>query len=118
MFVPQVLTAIATSLLSRSRPATHLQASPLLFLTANLTSIFLLLLIHAFECYSSVYPLLLVATSFLGACFVLTFPLLNTYFASFLPERPDKTFLVLNSLLMLSTSLTPYSSLILRATFS
>ena len=52
------------------------------------------------------YPLLLLATAFLGAGFGLTVPVLNTV-AAFRPDRADKAVLVLNALLGLGTALAP-----------
>jgi MFS family permease len=57
------------------------------------------------------YPLLLIATAFLGAGFGLTVPVLNTYLAAFRPDRADKAVLVLNALLGLGTAWRRSSSL-------
>ena len=43
-----------------------------------------------FEGEAAAYPLLLVATAFLGAGFGLTVPVLNTYVAAFQPDRADR----------------------------
>ena len=56
---------------------------------------------------SVAYPMLLVATAFLGAGFGLTVPVLNTYTSVFQPEAVDKSVLVLNALLGLGTVLAP-----------
>ena len=56
---------------------------------------------------SVAYPMLLVATAFLGAGFGLTVPVLNTYTSVFHPEAVDKSVLVLNALLGLGTVLAP-----------
>ena len=53
------------------------------------------------------YPLLLVATAFLGAGFGLTVPVLNTYSSVFHPHSVDRSVLVLNALLGLGTALAP-----------
>ena len=56
---------------------------------------------------AAAYPLLLVATAFLGAGFGLTVPVLNTYTSVFNPDRVDRSVLVLNALLGLGTALAP-----------
>ena len=53
------------------------------------------------------FPLLLLATSFLGAGFGLTVPVLNTYVAAFRPDRPERAVLTLNALLGAGTALAP-----------
>ena len=53
------------------------------------------------------YPLLLMATAFLGAGFGLTVPSLNTFTAAFHPGAIDRSILVLNALLGLGTALAP-----------
>jgi len=53
------------------------------------------------------FPLLLVATAFLGVGFGLTVPALNTLTAAFHPERVESSVLVLNALLGLGTALAP-----------
>ena len=53
------------------------------------------------------FPLLLVATAFLGVGFGLTVPALNTLTAAFHPHRVDSSVLVLNALLGLGTALAP-----------
>jgi MFS family permease len=108
MFVPQVLTAIATSLLGGAL-AHRFSAKRVLLLglAANITSIVLLVVTAGFETDPVAYPLLLVATAFLGAGFGLTVPVLNTYVAAFQPDRADRAVLVLNALLGLGTALAP-----------
>ena len=62
----------------------------------------------AFESDQAVaYPLLLLATAFLGTGFGLTVPVLNTYVAAFRPDHADRAVLVLNALLGLGTALAP-----------
>ena len=56
---------------------------------------------------SAAYPLLLVATAFLGAGFGLTVPVLNTYSSVFHPASVDRSVLMLNALLGLGTALAP-----------
>jgi fucose permease len=109
MFLPQVVLAIAASLLG-ARLAERITTKRvyLLGLTASLVSMGLLLgtaLISSDQ--RAAYPLLLVATAFLGAGFGLTVPALNTYAAAFHPGGVDSAVLVLNALLGLGTVLAP-----------
>ena len=53
------------------------------------------------------FPLLLVATAFVGLGFGLTVPTLNTFAAAFHLDRVDRAVLVLNALLGLGTALAP-----------
>jgi MFS family permease len=109
MFIPQVLTAIATSLLG-SRLASRFSAKGVLLagLASNITSMVLLVLTTAFESDQTVaYPLLLLATAFLGTGFGLTVPVINTYVAEFRHDHADRAVLVLNALLGLGTALAP-----------
>ena len=53
------------------------------------------------------FPLLLVATAFVGLGFGLTVPTLNTFAAAFHADRVDRAVLVLNALLGLGTALAP-----------
>ena len=71
MFIPQVVTAIATSLLG-SRLASRFSAKAVLIvgLASNIASMVMLVLTTAFESDQAVaYPLLLLATAFLGTGF-------------------------------------------------
>ncbi len=56
---------------------------------------------------SVAYPVLLIATAFLGAGFGLTVPVLNTYASVFHPASVDRSVLVLNALLGIGTVLAP-----------
>jgi predicted MFS family arabinose efflux permease len=56
---------------------------------------------------AAAYPMLLVATAFLGAGFGLTVPVLNTYTSVFNPDSVDRSVLTLNALLGLGTALAP-----------
>ena len=109
MFLPQVVTAIATSLLgSRLARGVSSKRVLLLGLGANIAAMLVLILTTGFETDTGVaYPLLLLATGFLGAGFGLTVPVLNTYVAAFQPDRVDRAVLVLNALLGLGTALAP-----------
>ncbi len=108
MFLPQVLTAIVTSLLGAQLARRFSSKRVLLLgLTANICSMLVLVLTTAFEGDPAAYPLLLVATGLLGAGFGLTVPVLNTYAAAFQPDRADRAVLTLNALLGLGTALAP-----------
>jgi fucose permease len=109
MFLPQVALAITTSLLGASlaRRITTKRVY-LLGLTCSTLSMVLLLastLVKGNQ--AATYPLLLVATAFLGAGFGLTVPVLNTYTSVFHPGSVDRSVLVLNALLGLGTALAP-----------
>jgi fucose permease len=108
MFLPQVLTAIVTSLLG-ARLATRFSSKQVLLLglTANICAMLVLVLTTAFEGDAAAFPLLLVATGLLGAGFGLTVPVLNTYAATFDPDHADRAVLTLNALLGLGTALAP-----------
>jgi fucose permease len=109
MFLPQVALAITASLLGAglARRITTKRVY-LLGLACSITSMVLLLastLVKSHQAAS--YPLLLVATAFLGAGFGLTVPVLNTYTSVFNPDRVDRSVLTLNALLGLGTALAP-----------
>jgi fucose permease len=109
MFLPQVVTAIAASLLGAGI-ARRIGAKGvyLLGLTAGLVSMGLLLLSALVKSdQAAAYPLLLAATAFLGAGFGLTVPVLNTFTTGFHPKSVDSSVLVLNALLGLGTVLAP-----------
>jgi MFS family permease len=109
MFLPQVVTAIATSLLG-ARLARRYGSKRVYLagLAASLVSMALLVTSTLLTDDQSVaYALLLVATAFLGTGFGLTVPTLNTFTASFHPTAVDRSVLVLNALLGLGTVLAP-----------
>ena len=56
---------------------------------------------------SIAYPVLMVATSFMGLAFGLTVPVINTCAAAFFPQTADRALLTLNTLLGLGTALAP-----------
>ena len=109
LFVPQVLTAITASLLGSSlarRSST--KRVYLAGLLAGLVAMVLLLVSQFFETDSAgAFPMLLVATAFLGVGFGLTVPALNTLTAAFHPQAVERSVLVLNALLGLGTALAP-----------
>ena len=107
MFVPQVVTAIAASLLGAgvlwpglTRRVSE-KALLLAGLLADLASMVLLivswLVVHQ---HAAAFTLLLVATACLGAGFGLCVPALNTLAAAFHPAAVDRSVLVLNALLV------------------
>ena len=117
MFVPQVITAIAASLLGAGLlwPALSRRVSEKGMyrgLLADLAAMVLLiaswLVVHQ---HAAAYALLLAATACLGAGFGLTVPSLNTLAAAFHPAAVNKSVLVLNALLGLGTALALASSL-------
>jgi MFS family permease len=109
LFIPQVVTAIAASLLGAwlaRRFGT--KRVYLVGLVAGLTSMALLIVSTFFESNkSAALPLLLLATAFLGVGFGLTVPALNTLTAAFHPDGVETSVLVLNALLGLGTALAP-----------
>jgi fucose permease len=109
LFLPQVATAITSSLLGAwlarrfSTKRVYLAG-----LASGLVSMALLILSTFFESDTAVaFPVLLVATAFLGVGFGLTVPALNTLTAAFHPSAVDSSVLTLNALLGLGTALAP-----------
>ena len=109
LFLPQVATAITASLLGASLAGRFGTKRVYLGgLGCGLVSMLLLIFSQFFESDTSVaFPLLLVATAFLGAGFGLTVPSLNTLTAAFHPAAVESSLLVLNALLGLGTALAP-----------
>jgi MFS family permease len=109
MFLPQVVTAITTSVLSGTLAARFGTKRVFLAgLAADLASMALLITSAFFTSSQPVaYGLLLAATACLGAGFGLTVPAINTLTAAFHPSRADASVLVLNALLGLGTTLAP-----------
>jgi fucose permease len=109
LFVPQVVTAIAASLLGASFARRFGTKRVYLGgLACGLISMVLLVVSQLVESDTSVaFPLLLVATAFLGVGFGLTVPALNTLTAAFHPAAVASSVLVLNALLGLGTALAP-----------
>ncbi|HWG61849.1 MAG TPA: MFS transporter [Streptosporangiaceae bacterium] len=109
MFAPQVVTAVSSSLLQATL-ARRFGAKQVYLagLAADFLAMVVLIASRFVETDQHVaYPLLLVATGFLGAGFGLTVPSVNTFTAVFHPQAVDKSVLVLNSLLGLGTALAP-----------
>jgi MFS family permease len=112
LFLPQVATAITASLLGASLGRRFgTKQVYLAGLVSGLVSMLLLIVSTFFETDLSVaFPLLLVATAFLGVGFGLAVPALNTLTAAFHPNGVESSVLVLNALLGLGTALAPVSS--------
>jgi predicted MFS family arabinose efflux permease len=109
MFLPQVALAIAASLLGAGL-ARRITAKRVYLLGLACSTISMVLLLASTLVKSNqaaAYPMLLVATAFLGAGFGLTVPVLNTYTSVFNPDRVDRSVLTLNALLGLGTALAP-----------
>src|SRR5262245_674778 len=109
MFIPQVLTAIATALLGSSLARViTLKRVLLLGLASNIASMVILVCTTPVKSNTSLtYPMLLLATAFLGVGFGLTFPALHSHLAPFRPEAAGPAVVVLNALLGLGTALAP-----------
>ncbi|MET0324152.1 MAG: MFS transporter [Ilumatobacteraceae bacterium] len=109
MFLPQVITAIAGSLLGTGLARRHGSKRVYLAgLTASLVSMGLLVASTPFtDDHGVAYTLLLLATACLGVGFGLTVPTLNTFTAAFHPDAVDRSVLTLNALLGLGTALAP-----------
>jgi MFS family permease len=109
LFLPQVATAISASLLGAGL-ASRFSAKRVYLagLAAGFVAMSLLVVSQFFESDTPVaFPLLLVATAFVGVGFGLTVPTLNTFTAAFHPDRVDSSVLALNALLGLGTALAP-----------
>jgi fucose permease len=109
LFLPQVATAITASLLGAGLGRRFgTKQVYLAGLACGLVSMLLLILSQFFESNTSAaFPILLVATAFLGAGFGLTVPALNLLTAAFHPAGVESSVLVLNALLGLGTALAP-----------
>jgi len=109
LFLPQVVTAIAASLLGAGLAGRFgLKRVYLAGLIANLASMSLLLASAFLTSNRSLaYALLLLATASLGVGFGLTVPSINTFTAAFHAGAIDRSVLVLNALLGLGTVLAP-----------
>ena len=109
MFLPQVVLAVAASLLgAKLAQRFTTKRVYLVGLVSSTISMSLLIVSTLVKTDTSVaYPLLLVATAFLGAGFGLTVPALNVYAGYFHPSAVDRSVLVLNALLGLGTALAP-----------
>jgi fucose permease len=109
MFLPQVALAIAASLLGAGL-ARRISTKRVYLLGVGCSTVAMGLLLASTLVktdQAAAYPLLLVATAFLGAGFGLAVPVLNTYTSVFNPGRVDRSVLTLNALLGLGTALAP-----------
>jgi MFS family permease len=109
LFIPQAILAIASSL-AGPQLAAKLGAKTVFLcgMAANLVSMGLLIASQFIAGNPSLaYPVLLVATSFMGLAFGLTVPVINTCAATFFPKTADRALLALNTLLGLGTALAP-----------
>jgi MFS family permease len=109
LFLPQVVLAIAASLLGAGL-ARRIGTKRVYLIGLGCSTVSMGLLIASTGVktdLAAAYPLLLVATGFLGAGFGLTVPVLNTYASVFHPDGVDRAVLVLNALLGLGTALAP-----------
>ena len=109
MFLPQVITAVTSSLLS-GKLAQRFGTKRVFLagLVADLASMVLLIVSQFFTSSQPLaYGLLLVATACLGAGFGLTVPAINALTAAFHPDNVDGSVLTLNALLGLGTALAP-----------
>jgi MFS family permease len=109
MFLPQVVLAIAASLLGAELGRRFsIKRVYLAGLVANLVSMLLLITSQFFTSQQTIaYGLLLAATAALGLGFGLTVPALNSLTAVFHPAAVDRSVLTLNALLGLGTALAP-----------
>ncbi|MGI8891175.1 MAG: MFS transporter [Chthoniobacterales bacterium] len=109
MFLPQVVLAIAASLLGTSwRRRFGLPRVYLLGLAANLAAMVLLVASQfVMQQHTFAYVLLLAATAAMGVGFGFTVPALNAFAAIFFPQKTDAAVLAMNALLGLGTALAP-----------
>jgi MFS family permease len=109
LFLPQVATAITAALLgARLGRRFGTKQVYLSGLACGLVAMLLLLVSQTFESNASAaFPILLVATAFLGAGFGLAVPALNILTAAFHPAGVESSVLVLNALLGVGTALAP-----------
>lgn len=109
MFVPQVIGAIAAALLAGQLGGRFGLGRVYQFgIVADFLAMALLVLSQFSEGSLSIaYPMLLVATAFLGIGFGLTVSTLNSFAAAFHPKAVDRAVLVLNALLGVGTALAP-----------
>ena len=109
LFAPQVLTAIAASLLAGSLSRRF--GIKNIYLTGLLADLLAMSLLAAAQLLiqhrGGAYLLLLAATALLGAGFGLTVPALSALVAGLRPQTADRAVLLLNALLGVGTALAP-----------
>ena len=108
LFLPQVVAAVAASLLGPGL-SQRISAKRVLLigLGCDAAAMLLVLVTAPIAGQPGAYPLLLIATALLGTGFGLTVPALNTFAAQLHPRDTDRAVLVLNALLGLGTALAP-----------
>jgi fucose permease len=108
LFVPQVLLAIAGSL-AMPALARRVAVKRILLagVAADAAAMTLLVASDPVAAHDIAYPMLLLATAFLGLGFGLTLSTISTYAGAFMPERRDVALTGLNVLLGLGTALSP-----------
>ena len=108
IFVPQVIMAIAGSLLLPELSRRFgLKRLFLVGIAADVVSMSVLVASVSVEGKGVAYPMLLVATAFLGLGFGVTLSCLSTYAGGFDPDRREAALTGLNVLLGLGTALSP-----------
>jgi MFS transporter, FHS family, glucose/mannose:H+ symporter len=108
LFLPQVAMAIAGSL-ALPTLAAHLPLKRILLGGVAADTVAMALLVGSSPVRNgpAAYPLLLLATAFLGLGFGVTLSALSTYAGAFMPDRRDVALTSLNVLLGLGTALSP-----------
>jgi MFS family permease len=108
IFVPQVIMAIIGSLLLPELSRRFgLKRLLLAGIAADVASMTILVASVAVEGEAAAYPMLLVATAFLGLGFGVTLSCLSTFAGGFDPDRREVALTTLNVLLGLGTALSP-----------
>jgi FHS family glucose/mannose:H+ symporter-like MFS transporter len=108
LFLPQVVAAIASSLaLPALARRLGLKRVLVAGLVANTLAMSLLAGSYPFRADAAAYPMLLLATAFLGLGFGLTLGSISTYAGAFMPDRRAVALTSLNVLLGLGTALSP-----------
>jgi len=109
LFLPQVVLAIAGSLsLPAAAARFGLKKVLVAGLSADTLAMVLLAASNSVRADAVAFPMLLVATGFLGLGFGLTLGSISTYAGSFMPARRDVALTALNVLLGLGTALSPF----------
>ena len=108
LFLPQVVMAIAGSLALPTLAARFpLKRILIAGVAADAVAMGLLVASDPIRTDAIAYPMLLVATAFLGLGFGLTLSTISTYAGAFMPDRRDVALTALNVLLGLGTALSP-----------
>ncbi len=114
MFVPQAVTAILSSLLGAG--LTRKIGGKRVFLLGLAADLLSMALLFGSQFATGTHPLafglLLAATGLLGIGFGFVVPSINTFTASFFPEKVDQAILTLNALLGVGTALAPIFAMI------